>query len=418
MQIDKAFRYRIYPTPDQERALTRIAGCCRVVYNLALEQRRIWGRAHRIQYESQANELPALKDAFPWLAEAPSHCLQQALIDLRQAYKQFWGGVARYPRPRLKRDGISMRFPDPAQIRVNADNGDLVLPKFGRRRGDNGALRIRLHRPLEGELRSVTVSYRGGFWDASVLCAVKQQPLPAGAARLGVDIGVAQPLTLSDGMVLTLGGATARLTRQLRLRQQALSHTRKGSANRKKAVSRAAATAGRIARRREDAAHKATTWLADQAGLVVIEDLQVRNMTASAAGTIAEPGRQVRQKAGLNRAILNVSPRQIRTLLAYKTQWRGSQLLAVPAHYTSQTCSACGHVARENRENQAVFACLSCGHTANADVNAARVILRRGLSLLGMAETTTRQSTGGHPGMACQASLSRGRQQEVMGAIP
>lgn len=414
MRVDKAFRYRIYPTPDQAKALARIAGCCRVVYNLGLEQRRVWGPRHRIRYESQAGELPALKAAFPWLAEAPSHCLQQALIDLDSGFKRFFGGSAGCPRPRLKRDGLTMRFPDPKQIRLDPDGQRLVLPKFGKTRSDGGALSIRLHRPHEGKLRSVTVSYRGGLWYASLLCSVEQEPLPAGADRLGLDMGIARPIALSDGGVMALTRMPDRLVRQQRLRQQALARTRKGSASRRKAVTRLAATLGHIARRREDAAHKATRELADRAAVLAIEDLRVRNMTASARGTVDQPGRNVRQKAGLNRSMLDVSPRRIRTQLAYKTAWRETTLVAVPPHHSSRTCSDCGHVAAENRESQAVFRCRQCGHQANADTNAARVILQRGLARLGIPEH--RSPTGGLPGMACGSSRARGRKQEVAGA--
>jgi putative transposase len=129
-----------------------------------------------------------------------------------------------------------------------------------------------------------------------------------------------------------------------------------------------------------DLAHRLTRRLAREAGLVAIEDLKTRSMTASARGTVEEPGRNVRQKAGLNRAILNVGWHAFERLLAYKMEESGGVLTKVRPHYTSQECAACGHVDKENRKSQAVFVCTACGASANADINAARTILARALS--------------------------------------
>lgn len=410
MSTLKAFRYRIYPTAEQDAFLRQTAGCCRAIYNAALEQRRTWGVRRRIRYEDQAGELKSCKAEFPWLKEVPSHCLQQALMDLDGAYRRFWRKEAGPPRPRSKRDGDRMRFPDPKQIVLNSKEGLLVLPKLGRRKSDCGALRVRLHRPIEGEIRSVTVTRIAGWWYASILCEINlDSPLPRGIDRIGADMGVAKPIALSDGGVISLPRVSARLTRRLRVLQQRLARSRKGSRNRRKIADRIAAVHAHLARRREDAAHKATTALADRCEIIAVEDLRVRNMTGSARGTVETPGRNVRAKAGLNRSVLDVSLRRVRTLLDYKTNWRNGTLVAVPAHYTSKTCAECGHVSAENRENQASFRCLSCGHEANADHNAARVILARGLRQIGVPL----EETGGLPGMACGSSHVSDRKQEA-----
>ena len=124
-------------------------------------------------------------------------------------------------------------------------------------------------------------------------------------------------------------------------------------------------------------------------------------MTASAAGTVEEPGRNVRAKAGLNRSMLDIAPAQIRQMLAYKAEWHGSRLVAVPAAYTSQRCSVCGHVHVGNRLSQAEFRCRACCHEDNADLNAAKNILYLGLK------------TGGLPGLACGSNRISGRKQEI-----
>jgi IS605 OrfB family transposase len=139
----------------------------------------------------------------------------------------------------------------------------------------------------------------------------------------------------------------------------------------------------RTRRRRDDFCHQTAHWLTTRHGLIVIEDLRVPNMTASAHGTVEQPGRNVRQKAGLNRSILDKSWGRLRSALDWHGRKNGCAVVAVPAAYTSQTCSACGHCAAESRESQADFVCIACGYRANADVNAARNILAAGLAASG-----------------------------------
>jgi putative transposase len=152
---------------------------------------------------------------------------------------------------------------------------------------------------------------------------------------------------------------------------------RKGSSNRSKARTRFAVFQARVSARRRDAIHKATTFLAKNHGRVVIEDLRVKGMTSGARGTVEAPGRNVRQKAGLNRVILDKGWGEARRQLDYKCRWYGSRLVAVNPAHTSQECSACHHVDADNRVTRDSSVCLVCGHSDNADVNAARDILAR-----------------------------------------
>ena len=229
------------------------------------------------------------------------------------------------------------------------------------------------------------------------ICA---EPLPNLGPAVGIDLGIAKPIVLSTGEVVMLPRTSEKERRKLATLQQRLARRDKGSQNRQKVKMAVARFHVKLTRRRKDAAHKATTTIAKSHGLIVVEDLKVRNMTASAAGSVEEPGRNVRAKAGLNRAMLDVAPSQIRQMLAYKTAWYGSRLVAVPAAYTSQRCSVCGHVHKDNRRTQSDFCCLACGHAENADVNAAKNILSLGLK------------TGGLPGLACESNRTSGRKQE------
>jgi putative transposase len=232
---------------------------------------------------------------------------------------------------------------------------------------------------LAGQAKSITVRREGKHWYVSVLCEREvPEPKPNLGPAVGLDLGVVQAITLSTGEAWAIQGRTRSEERRLARLQRSLGRKRKGSRNRGKARARLAELHLRIARRRRDAIHKATTKLAKNHGLIVIEDLRVKAMTASARGTLEAPGTNVSAKAGLNRAMLDVAFGEIRRQLEYKCGWYGSALLAVNPAHTSQRCSHCGHMEARNRPSQATFRCLSCGHGAHADVNAARNILARG----------------------------------------
>ncbi|MGI5488106.1 RNA-guided endonuclease InsQ/TnpB family protein [Microtetraspora malaysiensis] len=163
--------------------------------------------------------------------------------------------------------------------------------------------------------------------------------------------------------------------------RQALARKVRGSKRRRKAAARVAALHAKVRRQRLDGAHKAALALVSGYGVIVYEDLRIANMTRSASGTIEAPGRNVAQKSGLNRSILDAGWGVFLTVLAHKAESAGREVIAVNPANTSRTCARCWHVAKENRVTQAEFACTACGHTAHADVNAAINILRAGLAL-------------------------------------
>ncbi|MFG1876693.1 RNA-guided endonuclease InsQ/TnpB family protein, partial [Sphaerisporangium sp. NPDC049003] len=161
---------------------------------------------------------------------------------------------------------------------------------------------------------------------------------------------------------------------------------KRGSKRRGKAVARVAALHAKVRRQRLDGAHKAALALVGDYDVIVHEDLRIANMTRSAHGTITQPGRNVAQKSGLNRSILDAGWGVFLTILSHKAESAGRELIAVNPANTSRTCSRCGHRAADNRLTQAEFACTACGHTAHADVNAAVNILWAGLALRQAAE--------------------------------
>jgi putative transposase len=376
----KAALFRLYPTPEQEAQMAQIAGACRFIYNLALEQRRNWYRPGRkFSFASQCREVTMLRAEVEWLRAAPIHPLQQALRDLERAYQNWWAKRAAAPTPRKKGLNDSFRFPDPVSLRVDrtgTSTGRLKLPKLG-------WVKLRGWQELPGEISNITVSRRAGQWFAAVQCEREvAEPVASTLPAVGIDMGVAIFAALSDGSTIAPANHGKRALKALRRAQRAVARKKHGSANRRKAIRRVARIQKRVTDARRDCLHKHSTTIAKNYGMVVVEALQVRNMSASAKGTADAPGSRVRQKAGLNRAILDQGWSMFRTMLAYKLADRGGRLVEVPAAYTSQTCSACGLVDAASRQGQARFVCIGCGHAANADSNAASNILRRADSAL------------------------------------
>lgn len=378
----KAALFRLYPTPDQAAQMAQIAGACRFVYNLGLEQRRDWYRSGRkFTFANQCRELTQCRAAQDWLRAVPVHPLQQALRDLDRAYRNWWEGRARAPRPRRKGINDSFRFPDPVSLAVERNgksSGRVKLPKLGWI-----PLRERNWREMPGKICNVTISRRAGQWFAAVQCESEvAAAAPSALPPVGIDMGIASFATLSDGTSIAPANHGKKALRALCRAQRSLSRKKRGSRNRRKAIRRVARLQQRVANARKDFLHKTSTAIAKSHGTVVVEALPVRNMSASAKGTAEAPGRNVRAKAGLNRAILDQGWRGFRIMLGYKLADRGGRLIEVPAAYTSQTCAACGVIDPRSRRDQAHFACVACDHTAHADTNAAINILRRGDSAL------------------------------------
>lgn len=304
LMIDrKAVLFHLYPTPEQAAQMAQIAGACRFVYNLALEQRRDWYRpGRRFTFASQCREVTQLRAEVAWLKACPVHTLQQALRDLDRAYQNWWAGRAKAPTPRRKGLNDSFRFPDPISLvveRTGASSGRVKLPKLG-------WVRLRGWTALPGAIRTITVSHRARHWFAAVQCEREvAEPVPSPLPPVGIDIGVAVFAALSDGTAIAPVNHGKTALKALRKAQRALARKRRGSANRRKAVQRVARLQKRVANARKDFLHKHSTIIAKNHGVVVVEALPVRSMSASAKGTVAEPGRRVRQKAGLNRAILD-----------------------------------------------------------------------------------------------------------------
>lgn len=398
MQRLQAFRYELMPSGEQQRQMRRFAGSCRFVFNraLALQKERYEQGEKKLGYAGLCKLLTEWRNGpeTPWLADAPVHPLQQTLKDLERAYANFFAKRANVPRFKKKGQHDSFRYPDPKQIKLDQANSRIFLPKLG-------WVRYRNSREVLGTVKNVTVSQSCGKWFVSIQTEREiQAPVPKATSAVGIDMGVTRFATLSDGTFYAPLNSFKRHEDRLRRAQQAMSRKTKFSNNWKKAKARVQKIHARIGNVRRDYLHKATTTISQNHAMVCIEDLQVRNMSRSAAGTTENPGKNVRAKSGLNKAILDQGWFEFRRQLDYKLAWTGGHLIVVPPQNTSRTCPACGHVSADNRQTQARFLCVECGFEENADLVGAINILSRGMQLLRDEGQDTPHACGGMEALA------------------
>ncbi|MDE2447128.1 MAG: transposase, partial [Alphaproteobacteria bacterium] len=383
MERLQAFKFELQPNGEQAQQMRRFAGTCRFVYNkaLALQKANHETGGKFIGYVAMAANLPVWKReaGFEWLKESPSQALQHALKDLETAYKNFFEKRADFPRFKKKGLGDSFRYPDPKQIKLDQGNGRIFLPKLG-------WLRYRNSREVLGEVRNATVSQSGGKWFVSIQTRREVEPVQPTGGIVGIDMGIARFATLSDGAYLEPLHSFKKHQQRLAKYQRRMARKVKFSANWKKAKAKVTQVHIDIGHARKDYLHKASTTISQNHAMVCIEDLQIRNMSKSAKGNAETHGKQVRQKSGLNRSILDQGWGEFRRQLDYKLAWRGGHLITVPPHHTSRTCPCCGHVSADNRRTQAKFECVACGYENNADVVGAINVLERGQRLLACGE--------------------------------
>jgi putative transposase len=384
MERLQAFKFELRTNGEQAQQMRRFAGSCRFVYNKALALQKTNHEAGKkfIGYVAMAANLPVWKreSGFEWLKDSPSQALQHALKDLEKAYKNFFEQRADFPRFKKKGQGDSFRYPDPKQIKLDQANGRIFLPKLG-------WLRYRKSREVLGELRNVTVSQSGGKWFVSIQTKREvETALPQGGI-VGIDMGIARFATLSDGSHFDPLNSFKKHQQRLKRYQRRMAKKVKFSQNWKKAKAKVTQIHIDIGNARKDYLHKASTSISKNHAIVCIEDLQIRNMSKSSKGNAETHGKRVKQKSGLNRAILDQGWGQFRRQLDYKLAWRGGHLIAVPPHNTSRTCPACGHISSENRKTQAKFECVECGYENHADHVGAINVLERGQRLLACGES-------------------------------
>lgn len=361
----KAFKYRFYPTPEQETLLRRTIGCTRLVYNRALSKRtQAWyERQERIGYHESSAMLTQWKkeEDLSFLNEVSCVPLQQGLRHLQSAFNNFFAGRAAYPNFKKKRNGGSAEYTRSA---FKFRDGQVYLAK------SDTPLDIRWSRLLPQGVEPSTITVKlapSGRWTISMLVDIDIEPLPISPNAVGIDLGITSLLVLSTGEKIANPKGFKAKRAKLRRVQKALSRKVKGSNNRHKARLKVAQVHEQISDARKDFLHKLTTQLVRDNQTIAVEDLAVKNMVKN-------------HKLALS--ISDASWGEIVRLLEYKCDWYGRTLIKIDRWFpSSKRCGHCGFVIDKLPLNIREWACPSCETTHDRDLNAANNILAAGLAV-------------------------------------
>jgi len=385
MIVRKAFKFRLKPSDDQIQKIHEYCGHCRFLWNklLALNIHRLENKQKLIWYREADyfSKLWKMSNEYGFLKEVPAHCLQQKIKDLDKAFKDAFDKTQPLKRiPKFKRRGLddSIRFPYPKSIQI--ENRRIKLPKLE-------WMKFYKSRSIEGTIKNATVSRRAGKWYISIQVEqeVNQQSHPT-YGSIGIDLGIKKFVACSNGSYFDSANAFKKLQTKLAKSQRRLSKKKKFSKNWKKYKRKIQKTHHKICNIRQDFQHKLSTNLSKNHAMIVTESLKIGNMIQSICGTIENPGKNVKAKSGLNKSILDQGWSEFKRQIKYKLEWLGGIYIEVNPSYTSQKCSSCKNIDKNNRKTQSKFCCISCGYTENADINAAKNILAAGHAVLACGE--------------------------------
>ncbi len=353
-----SFRFRLYPTKQQAALLDEtLSGCCEL-YNAALQERRDAWRINResINFAGQSAQLVEIKQVRPELNGIYSQVLQDTLRRVDKTFKSFFGRVQRkakagFPRFRSCSRYDSFTYP---QLGFSVQGSHLCLSKIGK-------VKIKLHREIEGKIKTLTIKREAGRWFACFSVEVEGQPLPVRTESVGVDVGLLSFATLSDGTEIDNPRYYREGQKHLRIVQRKVARRKKGSHRRRKAVQLLQRAHAHVSNQRTDFHHKISRWLVNEYGLIVVEELNVKGL---ASGMLAKSVND----AGWSAFIAK---------LLYKAENAGRELMRVDPRGTSQTC-LCG-ASTPKTLSQRWHQCSACGLSANRDHVSAQIILARGL---------------------------------------
>lgn len=387
----KAFKYRLYPNKTTEMKFNFVLNRCRELYNAALSERRdAWKYAHKsVTYNQQQNDLPEIKHELrPEYQEIAAHVLQDVLNRLDKAFKAFFRRIANgeepgFPRFQGRNRYDSFTYPDGAGWKF--DGSYLHLTKIG-------SIKVKLHRPIEGKIKTVTIKREVDPWYVSFSCEVPEsEKLPVSYEDVGIDLGVTHLATLSNGEMIEHPRYYRKAQKTLERRQQALSRKKRGSHRRDKARKLAAKSHRKVRNQRRDFHHKQSRQLVNRYQVLVFEDIQTSNLTHKPkpkqdGETKHYLPNGAAAKGGLNKSILDAGWGTFVSLCSNKAEWAGRTLIKVHPHNTSQVCSGCGQVRKKDLSER--WHSCDCGTELDRDVNAAINILARGKQQLVRNEPT------------------------------
>jgi putative transposase len=354
----KAFKYRLYPNREQAAKLNQTLDLCRELYNAALEQRRTVYRTRRksVSAAQQMRELPDLKQALPEVGAVYSQVLQDVLWRVDTAYQNFFRrvksqkGKAGYPRYQGRRRYDSFCYP---QSGFALAQGRLCLSKIGN-------LKIKLHRPIEGTIKTCTLKREVDEWYVVLACEIAEVEPVESRSAVGIDVGLESFLVTSDGEFIANPRWLAHSLKKLRRAQRSLTRKKRGGQNRTKVRLRVAKQHCTAKRQRLDFHHKVARNLVDRYDVIAIEDLNVAGLVKNRC---------------LARAISDVGWAGFANILEHKAAYAGGQVIRVNPAYTSEVCSGCGCLVRKELSER-WHSCPDCGLSLHRDTNAARNILK------------------------------------------
>lgn len=403
-----AYKVRAYPTPEQAAQLGRTFGCVRLVWNKTLADRHRAYHAHgkKTSYQETDAALTAWKktDELAFLSEVSSVPLQQTLRHQHTAYANFFAGRAKYPRFKSRNSRQSAHYTRSA---FSLRDGRLKLAKhaapieFVWSWGDDDLA------DLNPTMVVVSREPDGRWYVTFAVDATDPEPVEPTGSVVGVDLGVQDFATLSTGEKIGNPRHLARKARNLARYQRRMARKQRGSCNRRRAQAKVARAHRKIRNARRDFLHRTSTRLVRDNDVIAVEDLNVAGMARSAKGTVDEPGRNVRAKAGLNRAVADAAWGEFRRQLEYKAQRAGKRVVVIDRWYpSSKTCSHCGHLLTHLKLSVRHWTCPDCGTRHDRDINAAKNILAAGLAVAGKAL-----------GDACGADVRRGERARTQSAV-
>lgn len=358
-----SYKYRIFPTEEQKKQLQRYFGVSRLVYNLGLETKTVSYALNKksISKYDLIKQLPELRKEFNYIKECPSQVLQQSIINLDTAYQNFFKGRGQFPKFKNKYSKQSITFPQ--GFKISFKDSTITLPKLKK-------VAIDYHRKFKGLPKKVTLTKTAtGKYFVSILVDTQtekpKQKLIKPKTSVGIDFGIKDLAITSDGVVWENKNFFKSQQRRLRVEQRSLARKQKGSINREKQRIKVALLHEKIRNQRTDYLHKISTELVNTYDTIIIEDLAVKNMMKNHI---------------LSKAISDMGWRQLRTMLEYKANWKGKNLVVIGRFEpSSKVCSKCGNHKKDLKLSDRVYNCEKCGNSIDRDINAAKNIKKFGV---------------------------------------
>jgi putative transposase len=374
----KAYKFRLSPTKQQEEKLFWTLNRCRELYNAALSERkdayRMAGKS--ISYYEQKRDLPEIKEIRPEYHDIHSQVLQDVLLRLKRAFDRFFERVKNgekpgYPRFQGRNRYSSFTYP---QSGFTLDEKHITLSKIG-------TLRVKVHRKIEGTLKTCTIKHEAGQWYVIFSCECEQpEPLPVSYEDVGIDLGITHFAALSNGEFLESPRRYRKAEKKLKKLQEALSRKKRGSHRRKRAVKAIAKAHRKVRNQRRDFVQKASRKLVNRYQVIVLEELQTKNLVRRPKPKQSEETGQylpngAAAHGGLNKSISDAGWGMFTEMLQVKAAWAGRVVAFVDPKYTSQVCSNCGVVKLKTLEER--WHSCECGCELDRDTNAAKNILKK-----------------------------------------